>query len=1109
MKCPGCGTENSASVKFCSECGAPMGVPCPHCAHRNARDAQKCAGCGHSLSAAPAQGPAAERRNLTVFFADIAGSTALSEKLDPEDLRALFAKYQSDCVEIVNRYEGHVAQFLGDGVLAYFGYPAAHEDDASRAVRAALEITARIAGAAPDANRPPDATRPLVRIGIHTGLVVVGEVGAGGRREQLALGETPNVAARLQSEAQPGAIVISEATRALLAGQFALEELGSKTLKGLSRPMQVFRVIAKSRTTSRFQAMTSAQGLTSFVGRDRELKSIRTAWAEACDGRGCTLILQGQAGIGKSRLLEAAIQQAGDRAHEAFEAQCSPYQLNNPLFPIIEMIERRVGIEENMSATEKLDLLEQFAVGRGVPLEQAAVALGGLFSVSTAERYPDVELPPARSLQWTIEIVAELLIHSVDGSPVLLLVEDLHWADPSTLDLLAQIFERQSDKAVLMVGTARPEFTAPWLDHPRCRRVRVDALPPEDTRALVARVVGPKPLPPALLDELVSRTGGIPLFVEAVTRTVIDAGILRELADRFELTGPLPPGLIPATVQDSLMGRIDRLGADRAVAQLAATIGRECSFELLQTVLDKSTQALAAAVLHLVELEIVIENGVPPGSTYTFRHALIQDAAYGSLLRTTRQEFHGKIAEALTNRFPLMAETKPELLARHFEGAGRIPEAIAGWMRAGQQAQQRSALRECTAYLQKAISLLETLPADDPGRLKSEMEAQLAISTALMSTIGWGSREAEAACIRARDLCEKLGNHNGFFGAMWGLWTVYFLRGTIGPALEAVKPVEQFALATEYPNLLIVAHQAVGYTLYFHGEFAKAREHAAEALALYTPERELELVAIFQLPFSFACGNFLAMSLWFMGYPEQAEHARIDAWSVIDALAIPAATAYGLGNVLMIHYARRDYSTVERAAEQLYELATDGGYLLWAAQGRIYRGWAQAMNGQSEAGIAEMKAGLESYRLTGSDLMTTQFCLMMAEAQLRAGRPGDALAALSRGLAYVESAQERAFEPELHRLRGEIMIAQGARAAGESSLRRAIERAQAQEAKMLELRAAIPLAKLRRTHGQFAEAVALLQPLHAWFTEGADTPELREAHEILESLANASQITRI
>ncbi|MGB6742505.1 MAG: adenylate/guanylate cyclase domain-containing protein, partial [Terracidiphilus sp.] len=878
MQCPGCGTENSARVKFCSECGAPMGIPCPQCAYRNPRDAEKCGGCGRSLLST--QTPTAERRHLTVFFADIAGSTTLAEKLDPEDLRELYARYQADCAEVVQRYEGHVAQYLGDGVLAYFGYPAAHEDDAARAVRAGLEILARIAAAGAGENRPQ------VRIGIHTGLVVVGDVGAHGRREQLALGEAPNIAARLQSEALPATMVISDATRELLGGQFALEDLGSKTLKGLSRPMQIFRVLGKSRTTSRFQAMTTAHGLTSFVGRDSELESIRAAWAEAAGGRGCTLLLRGEAGIGKSRLLEAAAQLAANRLHEVFEAQCSPYQLNSPLFPIVEMIERRVGIEDGMSGAGKLDLLEQFAAGRSVPLEQAASALAGLFSVPTLERYPEIEMPPAKRLQWMTRVVADLLLHSVGGSPVLLLMEDLHWADPSTLDLLGEIVERQSDLPVLMVCTARPEFSAAWLNHPRCREVSVAALPPEDTRALVARVVGRKPLPPALLEELVARTGGIPLFVEAVTRTVIDAGILRELEDRYELTGPLPPGLIPATVQDSLMGRIDRLGADRVVAQLAATIGRECSFELLQTVLGKSAESLIAALIRLVELEIVLENGAPPGSTYTFRHALIQDAAYGSLLRTTRQEFHDKIAGALIHRFPDMAETKPEMLARHFEGAQRTAEAIAGWMKAGQQAQQRSALRECAAYLQKAISLLETLPADDPARLRSEMEAQLALSTALMATIGWGSREAEAACVRARNLCEKLGNGPGLVGSLWGLWTVYFLRGTLVPSLEAANQVLQAALASGDPGLEIVARQGMGYSSYFMADFPAAREHAGKAIALYNPERERGLAIAFQLPLTFACANFLSASSWFMGYPEQAEKARILSWEMIEALNI-------------------------------------------------------------------------------------------------------------------------------------------------------------------------------------------------------------------------------
>lgn len=1097
MQCANCGAENAARVKFCSECGTPMGILCPHCAHRNSRDAKECVGCGRSLLSAA---PKAERRHLTVLFADIAGSTTLAERLDPEDLRELYARYQLVCTQALQRYEGHLAQYLGDGVLAYFGYPAAHEDDAARGVRAALDILAGIAAMA------TGESRMQVRIGIHTGLVVVGDIGAGIRREQLALGETPNIAARLQSEAQPDSIVISEATRELLAGQFVLEDLGPRTLKGLSRPMQVFRVIGNTRAPSRFHAMTSAHGLTAFVGRCRELGRIRQAWQLTAEGHGCTLLLRGPAGIGKSRLLEAAEEVASSIATTVFEAQCSPYQLNSPLFPILEMIERRAGIEEGMAVAGKLDRLEEFAAGRGVPLDEAVSALAGLFSIPTQGRYSEIEMPPPKRLQWMIGVLANLLLHSVDGAPVLLLVEDLHWADPSTLDLLAEIVQRQEDLPIMMVCTTRPEFSATWLNHPRCTEILVEALPPEDTRTLVARVVGPKPLPLPLFEEVVSRTAGIPLFVEAVTRTIIDAGILRELDDRYELTGPVPPGLIPATVQDSLMGRIDRLGSDRVIAQLAATIGRESSFELLQDVLGKPTESLAAALIRLVELEIVLENGVPPSSTYTFRHALIQDAAYESLLRTTRQEFHGKIAEALVNRFPDMAETKPELLARHYEGAGRSTEAIAGWMKAGQKAQEHSALRECSAYLQKAIALLETLPEDDPNRLGPEMEAQLALSTALMSTIGWGSREAETACIRARDLCEKLGNTKGLLGALWGLWTVYLLHGTIGPSFDAATRVLALASASGDPALQIAARQGIGYSTYFLGLFPQAREHALEALALYHPQRDRDLVTSFQIPMSFACGNFLMMSLWFMGYPEQAEKARIHAWAIIEALNIPACTVYALACAMMIHYARRDRETIEQSSERLCQMATEGGYLLWAAQGRIYRGWVLAMKGDAEAGIAEMNAGLESYRMTGSNLMTPQFCLMMAEAQLRAGRPGDALAALSRGLRYAAESQEHVHEPELHRLRGEIMMAQGAGAAAESSLRRAIECAQEQNAKMLELRAALVLAKLRQKQGRDAEAAALLQPLEAWFEERRDVPEFDEARALLRSLLDAGQV---
>ena len=1089
MQCPNCGTEYLAMVKFCAECGTSMGVPCPACAFRNPRGASTCGSCARPLDSTGAAN--AERRHLTVFFADIVGSATLAENLDPEELRELYAQYQAACAEVVRHYEGHIAQYLGDGVLAYFGYPVAHEDDAARAVHSGLDLLNRIEriGAS--------GKRPHIRIGIHTGLVVVGDVGSGMRREQLALGEAPNVAARIQSEASPDTLAISDETRQLVGGQFAVEDLGSRTLRGLSRPMQIFRVLGRSGAISRFQAMTEATGLTPFVGREREVELIRAAWKEAVAGHGQTLLLRGEAGIGKSRLLGAAKEAVGTQLHEVFEAECSPYQMHSALHSITEMLERRMGLEKDMATPDKLDLLEQFAAGRGVRLEEATAALAGLLLIPTGDRYSQPEMPPARWRQWTLEVLAELLLHSVGGSPVLFLIEDLHWADPSTLDLIGEVVARQANLPVLLVCTTRPEPSPQWLEQLNCREIRVEALPAADTRSLVASVVGRKALPLALLEELVARTGGIPLFVEAVTRTIIDAGILRELEGRYELTGPLPPGLIPNTVQASLMGRIDQLGPDRAVAQLAATIGREFSFELLQSVLGKSTDALANALKHLVDLELVSQGGAPPASTYLFKHALIQDAAYESLLRKTRQEFHGKIAEALVSRFPEMADTKPELLARHYEGAGRIDEATASWVKAGLQAQQRSALRECIAYMRKALSLLETLPAEDPKRLRAEMDVQLALSPALMSTLGWGSREVEAACLRARDLCERMGNMQGLLGSLWGLWTVYLLRGRQRLSLEAAKPVLEMALATEDPTLHVIARQAVGYSSYFLADFAAAREHAEKALALYDLDRERALVSAFQLPASFACGNFLTMSLWFTGYPDQAAQRHGEAMAMIEALNIPACTAYGLGNVMMFHYERRDRASIAAVAEQLIAVSAEGGFLIWEAQGRIYRGWAEGMHGAPEAGLADMRAGLESYRQTGSSIMMPQMCLMEAEVLWEAGRPGEALAALSRGLKLVDEQQEYVYEPELYRLKGEVQFAQGATASGETSLRRALDIARAQHSKMVELRAAVALAKLQRDTGRSADAQALLQPLYDWFQEGRDTPVLLEAGAVL------------
>ena len=531
VRCPSCGTENAPTTKFCAECGTSLGVPCPECQFRNPRSATLCGNCGHELTGTPG----AERRHLTVFFADLVGSTTLSEVLDPEELRDLYAKYQAISFEAVQRYSGHLAQYLGDGILAYFGFPAAHEDDAVRAVHAGLEILDGVG------RMGTPAERPAVRIGIHTGLVVIGDVGMGnGQGQMLALGEAPNVAARVQSEAEPDMLMISGETRRLVAGHFALEDVGPRTLKGISRPMQLFRVIGKSDAPSRFHAKAALTGLTPFVGREQEVRTIAEAWEEVANGHGQTVLIRGEAGIGKSRLLGAAKEAAGDRLHEVFEAECSPYHANSALHPIIEMLVSRMGIAHDLSTADKLDLLEQFAAGRSVPLEEAVSLLAALLEIPTGDRYPPIELPPARQRQRTLEVLAELLLHSVGGSPILLLIEDLHWADPTTLDLVGELVARQETAPLLLVCTTRPELSAAWLEQLHTREIDVAPLPQEDTRALVAGVVGRKSLPTELLQEVINRTGGIPLFVEAVTRTVIEAGVLRELEDRYELDGTAP-----------------------------------------------------------------------------------------------------------------------------------------------------------------------------------------------------------------------------------------------------------------------------------------------------------------------------------------------------------------------------------------------------------------------------------------------------------------------------------------------------------------------------------------------------------------------------------------
>ncbi len=1092
MQCSKCGTKNSTMARFCTECGNALGVPCTACGFGNPPEAKRCGGCGTALQAAPRA--EAERRQLTVFFVDLVGSTAMSEAWDPEELREMYARYQTICADIIKRYDGHIAQYLGDGVLAYFGYPVAHEDDALRAVRSGLEILASLS----------DVTlggeHPMARIGIHTGLVVVGDVGGGQKQEQLALGEAPNIAARVQGEAEPNTMLVSEATRRLVAGHFLLGDLGPRNLKGISRPIQLWRVLGMSDATSRFDAMASAAGLAPFVGRQVEMDVIREAWGLASHGEGQTLLVRGEAGIGKSRLLGAARNVASLGAHERFEAECSPYDSNSPLHPVVHMLERRLGFDAQMADTEKLDRIEEFVVQRGGRTGEAVPLLASLLSVNLSGRFPASDLPPAKQRQRMLQVLAELQLQAPGGAPTLVVIEDLHWADPSTLELVAALVSQQSKSRLMVIGSTRPELPELWSPAPNRRELKVEALARTDIRALVAGVAGPKPLPDSVLKEIVERTGGIPLFVEAVTRTVLESGVLTELEDRFELSGPLPPGLIPSTVHDSLMARIDRLGPDKVIAQVASVIGREFRSDLLSLVTGRSGASLEGALRQLIDLDLVSRTGIAPNWTYTFKHALLQDAAYGSLLKKTCRDYHGRIADALSEHFSELVETNPALLARHLEGAGRVKEAVPAWIKAGTDAGQRSAMQECVAYLKRAITLLETLPVDDPDRLANETVAQLAIAPPLMATAGWGAREVERACLRAKELCEQTGNGEGLFGAMWGLWTVLFVRGEHERALEAAKTVLSMAMAGDVGILHVAARHAIGFSHYYLGEFAEARMHAEKALEIFSLDQEKLLVSVFQIPSTVCCLSFLTQSLRFLGFPEQARERQLQLEQLVRDLDNPACTAVGLGVGQYHYFDRNDIDTIRAQADRGYTLAVEEGFLFWSAAMRVYRGWSQALTGESERGIREMDEGLEDVFRTNSGIFVPQWRMMMAQGRRVQGDLPGALKQINLSLELIDTFRERYYLSESLRERAAIHVAMGDTTKAEDDLRRAIGVAHQQDARLLELRSAVALSNLLIARERPAEVRDLLTPLLGSFTEGFDEPDLVQARELLASL---------
>jgi class 3 adenylate cyclase/predicted ATPase len=1039
----------------------------------------------------------AERRHLTVLFCDLVGSTALSATLDPEDMRELITAYQSCCAGEITRFEGHVAKFMGDGVLAYFGWPKAHEDDAERAVRAGLAIAKVVADL-----ETPDGTPTAARIGVATGLVVVGDlVGDAEARERAVVGETPNLAARLQALAPPGSVVISQATRRLVGGLFELTDLGPQRLKGFAEPLAAFRVEGEGRAEGRFEAL-HGERLTPLVGREHELGILLERWAWGKDGDGQVVLLSGEPGIGKSRLTRSLIERLADEPHTRLRYFCSPYHTNSALYPVAEQLERAAGFQVGESAETRLDKLMAVLAEATDHLVEAAPLIAALLAIPTGARYPPMNLTPEAQKLRTFAALLEQVAGLAEQRPVLMVLEDAHWVDPTSAELFGLVIDRIRHLPVLFLITFRPDFSPPWTGHTHVTSLALSRLGQRQGAQMVERLTGNKPVPAEVLQQILLKTDGVPLFVEELTKTVLESGLLADRGDHYELAGPLPPLAIPATLHDSLMARLDRLAPVKEVAQIGAVIGREFSHELLAAVSPLSEADLGAALDQLVSSELVFRRGDPPEATYAFKHALVQDVAYQSLLKSKRQELNARVAEVLETCFPGVGESEPEVLARHFTNAGCAEPALGYWLKAGRRAAERSANLEAVAHLTKGLEVLSALP-EGSERRRHELALRTALSGPLMATRGYGSPETIEAYERLRELCEELGETEQLFPVLHGQWVHLIMRAKYREAERLADHISRLAAGHADPVQLLMAHRMSGITMMLMGRLAAGRKHLELAVSLYDAERDRGLALHYVHDPKVAALSYLSTHTWLFGYPDQARQASREAIACARELNHANSLAYALyfAGALPAHL-WRDMSAVGKHTDELVALAEEQRFLLWLSWGRMPQGWVLARSGQARVGIDLIRETLAELRRTGHEFYRPWFLYLLAEAHAAGSEFEEALTQVEEALAVIGQTEERWCEAELERLKGELLkrLPDAHPDAAEACFERAMEIARWQEAKSWELRAATSLARLWGERGERQKAHDLLAPVCNWFTEGFETADLRDAKALLDEL---------
>jgi len=999
----------------------------------------------------------ADRRQLTIMFCDLVGSTELARRLDPEDVREIMRAYHGAVAGEVTRFGGHVARYMGDGVLAYFGYPKAHEDQAERAVRAGLATAAAVKQIT-----LPDGTPLRARVGIATGLVVVGDlVGEGAAREHEVTGETPNLAARLQAIAEPDAVVVESGCQRVVGGLFEYADLGRRELKGFTEPIQVWQVLGETEAENRFEALHGRQ-LTPLVGRDQELGVLLDGWARARRGEGQVVLLAGEPGIGKSRIVRALRERLSGQASLALQHYCSPHHTSTPLHPVIGHLERAAGFARDDGTEARLAKLEAvLARGTAAPGE-ALPLVAALLGLAPDARYPAPALSPQRQKQRTLEVLVDQVQGLAARAPLFVVFEDVHWSDPTTLELLDLLIERVAHLPVLMLITFRSEFSPPWPDRARMTQLSLARLSRHDGRALVAQVAAGKPLPDEVLDQILARTDGVPLFVEELTKAVLESDLLADAGDRYALAGRPAPPAIPATLRDSLMARLDRMEAAKRVAQIGAVLGHRFDPDLIGLIWNENQDILSAGLAQLTHASLLLVHETSPKRLFEFRHTLIGDIAYDSLLRQERREYHARAAAMLDRYFPAIVDEQPEVIARHYAGAGQSLAAFDAWLKAGRIAARRSANKEAMSYFSMAEDELSRAGAAQSDVLaRRRLELLVSRASVLVALRGWSANEVEGNYVEALRIADQRDETYEHRFDIWrGLFNVYVLRGNLEQAEDAAGRLRDIALGSGDQDLLLSWHRAIGLCAFLGARFDDATQHMAQAMASFDPAKHPRHTFAQGAHPAVIAHSIGAWAHWLRGDFAAAAQTSAAALDAAKSAEHPFSLAYALCLAASLAQCRDLADEALKLADSGLALSTAHEFPYWQAWASIIKGWALAARGDAAAGVEVLKSGIGQYEATGAAQIKSYALCLLAEAYARTGRWREVVETAEAAITQTRRSGIVFYAPEAHRLRGEALCRTGESMSGVRALVRAFRLAQRQRSAPLLLRAAASL--LRR-----------------------------------------------